>query len=286
MTEACPLCNSADSRITYTLDQHNIAECVSCGFEFHAHFRGGGDDDQMFSDHYYRVVQKDAFEAQFADHKADPSAPVFGKWLDWIEARHGKGRLLDVGSALGTFLKIAQDRGFDVQGVELSRFAAEFARDRRGLNIFNGDLEEFTGGDGSFDVVTFWDSIEHVTHPRQNLRTAHRLLKPGGVVLLATDNFDCLICDVARLMYRATFGRVTYAMRRVFVAPNRSYFTESVFRRLVETSGFRIVEFKKMEYPLAKINANIWERLVLGAFYALGKLLNRQAQMTVVAQKP
>src|SRR6185295_8765688 len=172
-------------------------------------------------------VQEKAFEHQFGDYLKDPSAPVFSRWLDRIASHGGKGRVLDVGSALGTFLKIAESKDFKPEGVEISKFAADFAREKRGLTVFNGDLEHFNGDNGAFDTVTFWDSIEHVTHPLENLKTARRLLRPGGILLLTTDNFDCLVADVARMMYRGSLGTVKYAMERVFIAPNRSYFSEA-----------------------------------------------------------
>jgi 2-polyprenyl-3-methyl-5-hydroxy-6-metoxy-1,4-benzoquinol methylase len=286
MIESCPLCAAERSHITHELTGYRIARCGACGFEYQPGFRGGGGADGVFSQDYYQVLQQEAFQAQFEDYALDPSAPVFRRWLEAIERRVPRGRILDVGSALGTFLRIAADRGWAEQGVEISRFAAEFAREKRGLSVFNGDLESYPGEEGSFDVVTFWDSMEHVTHPRENLAKAVRLLRPGGLMLLATDNYDCLLCDVARSAYRASFGAIRYPMERVFIAPNRSYFTERTFRRFLEDGGLRIVGFEKMEYPLEKIKAGAAERLVLRAFYGAARLLNRQAQMTVLAEKP
>jgi 2-polyprenyl-3-methyl-5-hydroxy-6-metoxy-1,4-benzoquinol methylase len=283
VTEACPICASPDTRIRYPLSTWNIAVCSTCGFEFHDGFGGGGGEGGTFDADYYTKVQDKAFEQQFGDYTKDPSAPVFARWLDGIATRGGKGRLLDVGSALGTFLKIAESKGFAPEGVEISKFASDFAREKRGLKVFNGDLEQFGGKDASFDTITFWDSIEHVTHPLQNLRTARRLLRTGGVLLLTTDNFDCLVADVARAMYHASLGTLTYAMERVFIAPNRSYFTESTMRALLATCGFRVLELEKMEYPIDKIRTNPLERVILGAFYGAAHLLNRQAQITVLA---
>lgn len=289
MPEPCPLCKSPDVRVEYELTGYRIAECAACRFEYHDSFVGGGGDDEMFSEAYYRERHRDAFEAQFDDYTRDPSAPVFNRWLERIEQTIPKGRILDVGSALGTFLKIAEGRGWTPQGVEISRFAAQFAREKRGLSVFNGDLEQFSGSAGGesgwFDAVTFWDSIEHVTHPRENLITGVRLLRRGGVMLLTTDNFDCLVADVARMAYRLSLGRVRYAMERVFIAPNRSFFTEATLRALLESCGLRVVVLEKMEYPLDKIKTDVVERLILQGFYAAAHLLNRQAQVTVVAEK-
>lgn len=283
MTEACPLCASPATRIRYELSTWRIAICDACGFEFHDGFKGGGGDDGTFGADYYTNIQDKAFEQQFGDYLKDPSAVVFARWLDRIAAHGGTGRVLDVGSALGTFLKIAESKGFKPEGVEISKYASDFAREKRGLTVFNGDLEQFGGTAGSFDTVTFWDSIEHVTHPLQNLKTARRLLRPGGILLLTTDNFDCLVADVARAMYHASLGAVKYAMERVFIAPNRSYFSEASMRALLPKCGFRVVALEKMEYPIDKIRTNPVERLILGAFYSAAKGLNRQAQITVLA---
>jgi 2-polyprenyl-3-methyl-5-hydroxy-6-metoxy-1,4-benzoquinol methylase len=285
MAEACPVCKASDTYIKYAFGDYAIARCRVCDLDFHDAFGGGGGEQDTFSEDYYKNVQGPAFEQQFGDYTRDPSAPVYSRWLEIIKARVGPGHILDVGCALGTFLKIAESKGFAPEGVEISRFAATFAREKRGLTVFNGDLEAFPAVAGSFDVVTFWDSIEHVTHPLENLQTAHRLLRPGGLVLLTTDNFDCLVADVGRLMYHATFGAVKYGMRRVYIPPNRTYFTEATFRDLMRRTGFRVVEFEKMEYPLDKIRTNAMERLILRSFYAAAKVLGRQAQITVVAEK-
>jgi 2-polyprenyl-3-methyl-5-hydroxy-6-metoxy-1,4-benzoquinol methylase len=239
----------------------------------------------MFSEAYYRCRHHEAFEAQFDDYHRDPSAGVYQHWLGRIEERLARGGILDVGSALGTFLKIAQERGWTPQGVEISRFAAEFSRERRGLPVFNGDLEHFPAADASFDVVTFWDSIEHVTHPLENVAKGARLLRRGGMMLLATDNFDCLVGDLARLAYRASLGRVRYPMERVFIAPNRSYFTEATLRRMLEQCGLRVLGLEKMEYPIDKIRTNRAERWILQGLYGTARILHRQAQVTVLAEK-
>lgn len=285
MPEACPLCRSSTTGLKYALTGYRIAVCPSCGFWFNDGFSGGGGDDEMFGEDYYRVRHREAFQRQFEDGSADPSAPVYERWLKRIEAWTPAGRILDVGSALGTFLKIAQQRGWRPQGVEISKFAADFCKRRHGIDVFNGDLQDFEAAPESFDAVTFWDSIEHVGRPRENLEKAAELLRGGGLMLLTTDNFDCLIADVARFAHRASLGKFRYPMERVFIDRNRSFFTVETLTKLLAISGMEVVELEKMEYPLDKIKTSPMERLILRAFYGLGAFLGRQAQVTVVARK-
>jgi 2-polyprenyl-3-methyl-5-hydroxy-6-metoxy-1,4-benzoquinol methylase len=285
VNEACPFCGSQNARIAYRLTGFQIGVCADCNFEYHAGFRGGGGDEGMFSEKYYLEQHHAAFHPQLEDYMQDPSAQVFQRWLRRIEEKLPVGRILDVGSALGTFLKISERRGWAPQGVEISRFAAEFAREKRDIPIFNGDLEDFPCENETFDVVTFWDSLEHVTHPLENLKKAARLIRKGGCVLVATDNYDCLLSDTARLAYRLSLGKIRYPMERIFIDRNRSYFTESTLRAFLKACGLNILFLEKMEYPLDKIPTNRAERLILRGFYGAARLLGREAQVTVLAEK-
>ncbi|MBL7183339.1 MAG: class I SAM-dependent methyltransferase [Anaerolineae bacterium] len=78
-------------------------------------------------------------------------------------------RLLDVGCHIGVFLGIAQERGWAAWGIEPSRWAAREARGR-GLQVIEGTLDDVHLAGESFDVITLWDVIEHLTDPLRELR--------------------------------------------------------------------------------------------------------------------
>ncbi len=105
-------------------------------------------------------------------------------------------RLLDVGCHIGVFLEIAQERGWEAWGVEPSRWAAGEARSR-GLQVIDGTLDDVHLAGESFDVITMWDVIEHLTDPLRELRESHRLLKKGGLIGIHTMNIES---PLARLM--------------------------------------------------------------------------------------
>lgn len=285
-TAACPLCKSTDLRTRFRLRAYSVARCRRCDFQFNAEFVGGGGAEGTFSEDYYRQEQTAGFAQQFADFRRDPSTPVYLQRLEIMERHAPPGRLLDVGCGLGVFLRLAKERGWQAEGVELSQFAAGYARQTHGVPVFNGMLSDFDAADESYDAVTFWDSIEHVAQPREDLLRAVRLLRPGGVLLLTTDNFACLVADVAAMLYHVSLGRFTYPVERVFIDRNLAYFTGATFRKLIDDAGLRTLLWEKMEFPLDKIETNLAERLILQGFYAAAKLLGRQAQVTVIGQKP
>lgn len=282
----CPLCKSDRCRPVYRLGQYQIARCVSCDVLFNSAFRGGGEEGETFDQNYFLNVHSSAFASHVEDYRRDPSVPVFDRRLDFIESRVPRGRLLDVGPGLGTFLCVARDRGWEVAGLDISQFNVTHIREKHGIDMFRGNLHEYPAEQGAFDLITFWDSIEHVSRPRLDLEHAYRLLRPGGLVLLATDNYDCLVASLATAIYRLSFGKVAYPMKRVFIDRNATYFTERVFARLIAEVGFEKILFEKMEYPLDKISLSRLERAALRVIYAAAALTGRHAQFTVVARKP
>jgi 2-polyprenyl-3-methyl-5-hydroxy-6-metoxy-1,4-benzoquinol methylase len=99
-----------------------------------------------------------------------------------------KPRFLDVGCATGALLARLRDRGWEVQGVELCRAEAEYARRERGLAIADRPLEEAGFAAESFEVVHASHLIEHLNRPELFAAEAARLLVPGGVLLITTPN--------------------------------------------------------------------------------------------------
>lgn len=119
----------------------------------------------------------------------------YGRWMRCSavqRAAGGAGRLLDVGCATGIFLDGMRRMGWQVSGIEPSEPAARYARERFGLEVFSGLLEEAPYPAASFDAITLWDVLEHVHDPRRTLADLARLLRPGGLLVLSLPNPDSL----------------------------------------------------------------------------------------------
>ena len=99
------------------------------------------------------------------------------------------GRLLDVGCAAGYFLHAASER-YDVTGVEVSAFAAAYARREFGAHVFTGEIFDAPLEDDQFDLVTMWDVLEHVTDPGRVLGEIARVTRPDGLLVITTGNVD------------------------------------------------------------------------------------------------
>ena len=104
--------------------------------------------------------------------------------------------LLDVGAYIGVFVEVAAAAGWRAEGVEPSAWAAAQAR-RRGLAVHAGTLASVALPAESFDVVTLWDVIEHLSDPAAELERARQLLRPGGWLVVHTMDIGA---PLARLM--------------------------------------------------------------------------------------
>ena len=154
---------------------------------------------------------------------------TFSRDLAALERHEQGGRLLDVGCHLGLFLDVARAAGWDVAGLEPSCWSVERARER-GLDVRHGTLDTVQLPPGSFDVVTMWDVIEHLSDPLAELRRIHRLLRADGLLALSTMNVDALF---PRLVGR----RWPWYMQMHLV-----YFSRRTLHNMLVKAGFRVVE--------------------------------------------
>jgi SAM-dependent methyltransferase len=112
-------------------------------------------------------------------------------------------RVLDAGCGSGRTLVELADYG-EVTGIELNDEAAELARDRGLGEVVVGRLEELPWDDGTFDLITCLDVIEHVPDDVGALRELLRVSRPGGWLLVTVPAYQALwsLHDEANHHYR------------------------------------------------------------------------------------
>lgn len=137
------------------------------------------------------------------------------------------GRLLEVGSSLGHFLNAARST-FEAVGVELNRWASQWARERFRVDVREKNLESGLFPPESFDVVAAIDVLEHVTDPQSLVNVLSTLLRPGGVFYIVTPNVKSLSC---RLMGRWWWG---------FRPSHLTYFSPKTIAQLLSNAGLDI----------------------------------------------
>ena len=137
----------------------------------------------------------------------------------------GSGRLLDIGCNEGRGLEIFSRNGFDAEGLELNEKAAAEAR-QKGFKVHAALLEEFMP-EQPYDTVVMSNVLEHSLKPKEMLKHAARILKPGGQVWVSCPNVESWQRDL--------FGRAWINWHVPF---HVVHFSEDTLRDMLEGAGF------------------------------------------------
>ena len=204
LDSVCALCGGDEQRLRFREGPFSIVACASCDLTY---VTPRFADEQLLDSVYDELYWTSpvARERGYTDYAADADLyrRTFARRMDAL-AEHlpdvESGRVLDVGCAAGYFLAVMRERGWDVHGVEPSTPIRRVAVEALGADrIHAGPL---AAGDhpalqpGSFDLVTLWDVVEHLPDPVATLRTAASLLRPGGRLLVETQNVASLFARV------------------------------------------------------------------------------------------
>ncbi|MEJ2347913.1 MAG: methyltransferase domain-containing protein, partial [Patescibacteria group bacterium] len=158
----CPVCKSKEYKKFWAMSGYRLARCNRCGMVWDF-FPPNNLVTQYTKTYFINENPKGGYSNYFEGMGVNKR--TFSSRLKRIAKKYGKGKLLDVGCALGDCLIEAKKLGWkDAEGLELSDYAYKFAK-KRGLKVKKGVLKDSGYPKETFDVVTYQDVIEHVTDP-------------------------------------------------------------------------------------------------------------------------
>ncbi|HUI41909.1 MAG TPA: class I SAM-dependent methyltransferase [Terriglobia bacterium] len=199
----------------------SLLRCNSCGLVMTSPRLSGKELEAFYSPEYWGRAEPDNL-----DWVRRNEAPR----TEFLERFRREGRILDVGCGLGLFLLALDPARWERTGLEVMPAAYEQAVRHLGAgSMIGSELTEAGLPGGQFDVVTFWDSLEHLPDPVAALRTAHRALRPGGIVLLRLPNFSSYLAQ--------HFGEDWFELSLPY---HLHHFTPPTLTRVLEATGFRL----------------------------------------------
>lgn len=197
-----------------------IVQCRNCAFVFSTPRPIKEDIAQLYSD----------VEDPVYVNELDGRALTFANRAKSVASyRTPPGRLLDVGAYAGSFVAAARNAGFEAEGLEPSKWATEEAR-RSGIPVRQGSLAPGIFPSATFDVVTLWDVIEHLSDPLTDLRQSASLLKSGGLIVVHTMDVD------------SVFARLMGSRWPWFMEMHLHYFSRHTLRSMLDKAGFDVVQ--------------------------------------------
>jgi 2-polyprenyl-3-methyl-5-hydroxy-6-metoxy-1,4-benzoquinol methylase len=309
-TVPCPLCGSSKWKRRYPIDtlyaesvsgipisepKPGVASCLSCGHLFiqpspTSEFLKSFYSSYMSraKDGFYRDRHQDQIPASFRE-RYDP-------WLSRIAAVTGKGAaLLDIGTGLGMFLRLARENGFRVEGVEPNAEAAKRLEASFGISVHNCLVEELNTR-AQYDVATMWDLLEHLAEPGPAVRKVRDVLRPGGLLVIEQPVRDSFIHFLAKAVYKVSFGRIPRPLYLVYGIHHLQYFSEASMKRFLADNGFEVLEAYRDETSAQSLDrrpeSTFSNRAAVMAYKAgmrlcflMARLSGKQNKLILIARK-
>jgi SAM-dependent methyltransferase len=232
-TVPCALCGSTTAETVleradrFSGERFRLQRCDQCGL-LYVNPRPRVDEIAAYYPEEYEPYQEGGSASPLTTWRARQGQKIKRRF---VEAHARAGRLLDVGCATGDFVGHMASHGWEVQGIEISPQAAQIARERYGVPVHTGRVAEAGVPEGSLDVVTLWDVIEHLHDPPAELRNLHALLAPGGLLVVTVPNLQ-------------SWDRRIFGMHWIgWDLPRHLYaFPAGPLARMLAEAGFQVID--------------------------------------------
>lgn len=258
-----------------------IVECSECQLKFLNPRINQIGYNLLYKEDYYTKGSGAAGDP-YKDYASEKMIYFTSKWKFLESIYPQKGSVLDIGASMGHFLKIGEDFGWKVSGLDLSQWAADYAKETFNINIFVGTLENYisNNNDEKFDVITSFHTLEHLSNPLEAVELMSSLLKPGGLIMLEVPN-----------QFNDIFVKLTLPYQK-FKAKQANptivhtyFFNVEILKKLVEQCGFKIVNLTtwRKGYPI--YGKNKYSRYLKKSLYTFGNLFQKGDIIEITARK-
>ncbi len=250
---SCIICNSL--RLSETIwggysfksRKYAIIKCVNCGFMFLNPFPEKCilneiyEGDSYFDNYYAASTGIKNYIEGMMDCNVQHT-----RVIDLIKNYKKNGNLLDIGCAAGGFLLNAKNSGYDIYGIEPNKRMADYARDKLGLNVICGTIDDINSRGKSFDVIHAGDVLEHLVDLKKDMGIIKNLLSHDGILVINQP-----------LSYNRSLYNLFLKINMFFKKNRHSQnppahlweFNSSTIVKFLENAGFAIIYCNIFETP-------------------------------------
>lgn len=222
----CPVCRSERYKMIFIKRGYTFVRCISCGHIF----TNPQVKEDILQESYKDSLANELWtDVLFSKEEQKWRGDYFNGVLDIIEHFCPKGKILDIGCSIGTFLGLAIRRGWQGTGIDLGRKAYLYCKER-GLHVFQKRLEDCDFKPREFHVITAFSLLEHLNDPRRFLRLTQRYLRSQGLLVAVVPNAHSLAAMLLREKLLTFDGR-----------NHLQYFSMASLKKLFTICGFRVL---------------------------------------------
>ena len=180
----CDFCKSKNIEIKNRNTESNLYKCKKCNSLFRKFFFPISTD---YSSKYFIENYKNQYGKTYEEDEENLKALAKSR-LETIKNIKPTGKILDLGSAMGFFLKEASLNGYETEGIEISEYAANYCVKNLNLNVYNVSLLDFEYKENEYDIITAWYVLEHICDFEKLLKNILFSLKDDGIFAFAMPN--------------------------------------------------------------------------------------------------
>jgi 2-polyprenyl-3-methyl-5-hydroxy-6-metoxy-1,4-benzoquinol methylase len=240
--KSCPVCGSqkfdpfiSGKDFFLTGESFSIVKCRDCGFRF-TNPRPKAEDLGKYYESSEYISHSDSRKGLFASVYQVVRKYTLSRKLSLISRYQPKGKILDIGCATGQFLNHMVENGWKATGIEPDEKTRSRAISEYGLEVFPEEQLNILDK-SSFDVITMWHVLEHVSDLNNRMEQLRTILKPQGTLIIAVPN-----CDSYDAKKYGEFWAGYDLPRHLY------HFTKSDVKLLLEKHGFTIVNILPMKF--------------------------------------
>jgi 2-polyprenyl-3-methyl-5-hydroxy-6-metoxy-1,4-benzoquinol methylase len=231
----CDCCGSASWRPLFAENGITLGKCSEC--DLHSIEEIPAPEARMteMEEGHYASGSLEILDANRQIVAERVLTDKFQKYVDLAGRHVHEGRWLDIGCGAGLLIALAQQAGFTGEGIELNADRRAAAASQTKARIHGVPVESIGYPDDTFDVISMINVFSHLTSPAQTLAELHRILKPGGVLIMATGEM--------------TDGVQKSHMLNWNLGDHLYFLGDRTLDRYAETIGFAVLERQRNWLP-------------------------------------
>jgi len=147
-------------------------------------------------------------------------------------------RVLDVGCGSGFFLETAKKAGWQAIGTEFGNESIAHCREKD-IEVYEGDILRIDLPKESFDVITSFEVIEHLSDPKSHIQRLYELLAPGGILYITTPNMNA----ITRYILKDAWSIISYPEHLSYFSPktlNKLLCQEGLTKKWLRADGLSV----------------------------------------------